>query len=457
MTLPRHLRPQTRETYARTWLDFLVNDPSGFPTAYPPGAGEPPLWWYGQDSGGGAYPIGPNGPYANGTGSEVGAVPAITRATSLITGPLTAAPFRVLSGVTQVDAPRWLTDPMLLRHDDRFWGGNVYPEVRQVPRSHFWSEWVRSAVWWGEGAFICTEDAQRQPMAGSMRNVHHATIGTERNDNGALVWNIAADSHEDRLTFDRDGRAKVGPVTYRIVVLRNPHSTLDPEGRAKGVFAMSPGVFRLAGQVESYAQGTFRSGIPAGYLKVQTPGLTREAADELKGRWMAAHGGDRRSIAVLNATTEFQPLHLSPVDAALDQVKRLNLADVAFAFGLDPMTLGAGLQNSATYTNVRDAWQNHRDFGLAPWTAALEDTLTALLPGSGTVHVNLDGFANPTKAERFAAWKVALDAGIVTLDEVRAAEGLPQKDDAPPPESQPVPKEPEPTTDDEDTEGDGNG
>jgi HK97 family phage portal protein len=153
--------------------------------------------------------------------------------------------------------------------------------------------------------------------------------------------------------------------------------------------------------------------------------MTQTAADKLKAKWLENHGGDRRSIAVLNSTTEFVPINLSPVDAALDQVKRLNVADVAYAFGLDPMTLGAGLNNSATYTNLRDAWENHRDFGLGPWIAAVQDTLSALLPGSQTVTVNLDGFANPGPAERFAAYTTALAAGILTLDEVRALEGLP--------------------------------
>ena len=421
MRAPRTIRTQTRNTYARTGLDFLVNSPDGFPSDYPPGwPPGTPLWWNGLDSGGGAYPIGPNGPFASG----VGAVPAVVRATALITGPITSAPFRAMAGTTQADEPRWLTDPMLLRPDARY-PGAVLPEVRQLPRSLFWSEWVRSAIWWGVGGFLCTEDASGQPVPGSMWNISRGLLSTERDDRGALCWVLGEANGTERVVFDRDGRATIGPVRYRVVVLRNPHSPVDVDGNSQGVFAMAPGVFGLAGQIDSYAQGTFRTGVPAGYLKVQTPGLTPEAAQKLRSGWMAAHGGDRRSIAVLNATTEFQPLQLSPVDAALDSVKRLNLADVAFAFGLDPMTLGAGLQNSATYTNLRDAWANHRDFGLAPWTAAVEDTLSALMPGTQSVRVNLDGFANPTPAERFSAWKVALDAGIVTKEEVRAAEGLP--------------------------------
>jgi hypothetical protein len=77
------------------------------------------------------------------------------------------------------------------------------------------------------------------------------------------------------------------------------------------------------------------------------------------------------------------------------------------------------------------------------------------MPGSGVVRVNLDGFANPTKAERFEAWKVALEAGIVTLDEVRAAEGMPPMADVPPPAAQPASSPP--TTPEPPGEGEDNG
>ena len=318
-----------------------------------------------------------------------------------------------------------MTDPMLLRPDARF-SEEVYPDVAQLARGTFWSDWIRSAIWWGAGAFICQEDEMGQPLAGSLRLVSPHLLSTERDDQGVLRW-VLGDSgaYEDRAVFSRDGYLRLGPVTYRIVVLRNPHSPVDAEGHSMGVFEMSPGAFRLSEQIEGYTSGTFRSGIPAGYLKVQTPGLSQESASELKSAWMRNHGGDRRSIAVLNATTEFVPLNLSPVDAALDQVKRLSIADVAFAFGLDPMTLGAGLNNSATYTNLRDAWANHRDFGLAPWIAAVEDTLTALLPGTQGVKVDLDRFANPPAQERFTAYQTAINAGVLTANECRELEGLP--------------------------------
>lgn len=413
--------------YTRSSGDILVNDlgPSG----------QPWISWLGYDSGGGAYPIGPNGPWTSG---QAPAQPIVTRATALITGPLTAAPFKLTDPAdpTRLLSPsRWLTDPMLTRADARY-GPAAHPAVSRIPRGNFWTDWIRSAAWWGEGALLAAEDETGAPVAGSMRLLNPRLLTTERDETGALVWVVGAESGSGRAVFDREGRIQLGTLTYRLIVLRDPHSPVDAEGRSRGVFERSPDAFRLGRQIESYASGTFRSGIPAGYLKSTQPHMSQETADQLKAKWLENHGGDRRSIAVLNATTEFVPLNLSPVDAALGEVKRLSIADVAFAFGIDPYTLGAGLGNSATYSNVRDNWSNHRDFGLAPWIAAVEDTLSALLPGTQAVKVNLDGFANPTPAERYAAYGIALDHEILTRDEVRRMEGLPP---LPPPPAAPVP------------------
>lgn len=445
MSTPRHLagtrtRVATRAAYARTPNNFLVNDPDGFPSANPPvswvgnpGAvnnGGGGTWWIGLDSGGGATPIGPNGPWVN----DGAAQPVVTRATSLIVGPLSAAPFRVQSSGSfgePVPAPRWVTDPMLLRPDGRI--GGVYPAVAQLPRGQFWGAWIRSAIWWGLGVFLDQptrvknpdgEISDGPPTAGTLRLVDPRFVTTTRGDDGVLRWSIDQGDGAPAV-FDRDGFIQLGPIRYRITVLRNPHSPVDAEGLSLGVFAMSPAAFALGSQVATYTAGQFRTGIPNGYLKVETPGLSQPQADALKTKWLENHGGDRRSIAVLNSTTSFTPINLNPVDAALAEVKRLSIADVAFAFGLDPTTLNVSLGNSATYNNVRDAWLNHRDYGLSPWITSVQDVLSSLLPGTQGVMVALDQFANPPAGERFAAYAAGIDAGILTPDEARFLEGLP--------------------------------
>ena len=441
--MTRHIAGhQDRARYARFGAnDPLVNDPDGYPSAFAPitwldGGGGSSAWWWGIDSGGGAVPIGPHGPWQ--TGAQGQAV--ITRATSLIVGPLSAAPYRVVADGSvgePKDTPTWLSDPMLLRPDARVLEQPTSAAALRLSRSSFWGGYVRAALHWGLGAFISTPASDGQPKAGSLKLVDPRFLSTQRDDDGGLHWVIDG-GQGDPAVFDRDGFLQLGPVVYRITVLRNPLSGVDTEGMSLGVFAMSPEAFQLGNQISSYMAGTFRSGVPAGYLKVETPGMDQPQADELKAKWMANHGGDRRSIAVLNATTSFVPLQFSPVDAAIGESKRLAIADVAFAFGLDPVTLNVSLANSATYNNVRDAWVNHRDYGLSPWTTALQDCLSALLPGTSGVLVSLDAFAQPSLRERVETGKLATEAGLITKDEWRASEGLP-----PLPEPEPVPVPPQ--------------
>src|SRR4051812_20682877 len=303
-------RPRTRPSralaaraaYARTDGDMLVGGYDG-PGINP--SDQPPVWWIGVDSGGGMSPIGPHGPHGGGYG-----IAAVTRAISLITGPIASSPHRVLelgfAGQPQ-PTPRWLTDPMLLRPDARF-PTDVYPSVTKLSRTKFWTDLLSAALCHGIGAFVYQADASDQPLAGSLRLLHPGMLSTQRDDGGALCWVLGDDgstAQSDLAVFDRDGVLRLGGVEYHICVLRNPASPVDTEGLSQGVFAMNPGTFGLARQVDAYASGTFRSGIPAGYLKVSTPGLQQPQADDLKAAWMRSHGNDRRSIAVLNATTEF--------------------------------------------------------------------------------------------------------------------------------------------------------
>lgn len=440
----------TRGSWVRTNADLSLNNPDGWLTD--PANG--PVWWIGTDE--------PSAYTGRGAAGDASGLAVVTRATSLVVDPIATSPLKVQeygsAGGHPMPTPRWLSDPMLKRPDGRFAPADLYPAVLKLTRSKFWGDFLRSALWWGHGAFICIEDESGQPTAGTMKLISPHMLTTERDEGGTLCWVLGATGRDDeRVVFDRDGYVTLGSVTYRLVVLRNPLSPIDIEGRSQGVFEMSPTTFGIAGQILSYTSGTFRSGVPAGYLKTETPGMQQPQADELRAKWMQHHGGDRRSIAVLNSTTSFVPLNLSPVDAALGEVTRLSVASVAYAFGIDPNMLGAGLQNSASYSNVRDYFRQHAQLGIGNWIAALQDCLSAFLPGSQGVRIDLDDFLRPEPKERYDAYSVAITAGILTVPEVREMEGLPalpteqeQAPAPPPPVPAPTPlaavQEPDPTT-----------
>jgi HK97 family phage portal protein len=363
------------------------------------------LFWIGRAEEDGQSPIGPHGPYP----SYGATLPVVTRAISLIADPMSYGRLRTRrfdldnpAGTLVPEWVKWLIDPQLLRPDLRI-GPSLIPAPQKVPRTVFWRKFIAQAIGWGRSFLYFLEAADGSPIPGTLRIISAPMV--ELNDNGR--WQI------DDYEFDDDGRRNGG----RLIRLDNPH---HPEG----VFLAHPETFKIARKIDKYTGGTFNSGIPSGFLKVNTPNLTKAQADALKSVWMSAHGGDARSIAVLNATTDFQALSLSPVDSALAEVKRLAIADVAFAFAMAPETLSVTMGNSAMYSNVMAWFDAHRDFALSPWIGAFEGCLSQLLPANIDVEVNLDSYVQPKMNERFAGYRDGIESGVITTDEARALEGL---------------------------------
>jgi HK97 family phage portal protein len=141
---------------------------------------------------------------------------------------------------------------------------------------------------------------------------------------------------------------------------------------------------------------------------------------------MEQHGGSntRKSIAVLNATTEFHPIALSPIDSQLDKAREWSLRDIALAFGVPPYMLGIP-GDSATYANVESRMIELRTFTLLPWIRRIESTLDAQFPRSTSIKIATDATLRADTLTRYQAYSVGLTGGWLTVDEIRAMENRP--------------------------------
>jgi len=419
--------------------DMLVNSPDGWMTRNGPmpwsfQGGSTPWWWVGDAVEDGRSPIGPNGPW-----TVDGRLPAsVERATALCVGPLTTLPWRMYRGSSRADTeveelePRlWMVDPQLL--------GNVpgpsrsmVPVWRRLPAAAVWGSWMRDALWFGRGYITFAEagnprsgDPYAEPVAGTIRNL--ATWQVTELDGGG--WRIGDDV--TGKVVDRDGRYWFNgdATTYRLLAL------WEPLGDGTGVFGRHAADLGLAIAVRGYTSGTFRSGIPAGYLKVTQNPFTKPEADKLKESWLEAHGGDTRSIAVLSAAVDFQAVSVSPVDAQLVEVDHMVLRMVAHAFNLSARALDSGASSGNTYANIQDERRDRVDDTVMPWKRGLEDTLTGLLP-YGTWHeVDMRGYLETDVEKRTAYYSAGLAGGWLSANEVRALERLPA---IPEPEPEPA-------------------
>lgn len=384
----------TNILHATDGRDVLFNSPDGWEVE------KPWLWWMGPGNGA----LGPFGNPIPGAGPGQGAagIPAVSRATGLIVDTIATLPWHVYrDDVERLPTPDWLGDPQALRLDGRVINPNDLHETR-LSKVDFWSQWILSALWWGDGFVYCpTRDAYGAPKP--------------------PLWII--NPQDVQL---RDGRYWVSDIELSvgsIIHLRGQMPIVD--GRGTGVLDRFGADLALAQSLRTYMSGAFTSGVPAGYLKTTTPAMTQEQADALKARWLSQHGGERRSIAVLNATTEFHPLTWSPMDVAAVDFAQITLTQIALMFGLPPGFLGGTTGDSLTYTTTELNMLQLYQLTLMPWIGRIEAVLDAQLPRGTETRVEVDGLLRSDTKTRYETYEIGIRIGAITEDEVRALENRP--------------------------------
>lgn len=404
--------------------DILVNSPDGWEHD------RQWLWWVGDGSANG---YGNPPPDARDVAGE--ALPAVMRCTSLIADTIAGMPWRVYRGFDMQPTPRFISDPQRTRPDGRA-GGEMPPMPNAMSNVEFWANYLVSAMWFGDAYAWAPRGAVNGQVLDPLYLINPADV----------------DYH--------DGQYWVGGVPLDMATVI--HMRGEPPysgGTGKGVLERFASDFALSSAMRAYAAGIFNTGIPSGYLKVNSPNITELQADTLKARWMAQHGGPKRSPAVLNAVTDFVPITISPVDSQLDTARTWSIRDIALAFGVPAYMLGVP-GDSSTYANVESRMIEFRTFTLLPWIRRLEAVLDAQFPQGTEVKIVTDGLMRADTATRFTAYESALRAGWLTPDEVRALEDRPplpeQVSTAPEDDMPPVvpdePPAPEPTPEPSDTE-----
>lgn len=180
----------------------------------------------------------------------------------------------------------------------------------------------------------------------------------------------------------------------------------------------------LRGAIDAHqyaAQWTRRGGRPTGILTTDQT-LSADMAKEWKdaaNKTMTPEGG----VAVLGSGLTYKQCYLTPAELQLLDVRKVNVISVARIFGIPArLMLTSGDGDSKTYANMEQESILFVRHTLMPYMREIEAALSELLPDD--VRFNVDGFLRPDTTTRYAAHKTAIEAGFLTIDEVRAIEGL---------------------------------
>jgi HK97 family phage portal protein len=395
-----------RGQYARTTPNMdggmLLNSPDGWVVEQ----GRNPVWWVGSDQWGQPQ-----------YGGVTTILPALSRATSLVSEPIGAMPIRVVDVSEQHThpLPRWLEDPMLARPDRRI-DPNAVRRPNDLTRTELVSSTVATMLLRGNAYWLFVRGVDGQPIAGSIRPMNPSMVTIEETQGtGRLEYNVNGEVTEGGILW-------VGSVPFEIMHFRG-QPPYDEHGLGYGVLDRHARALGLAQQVRDYAGSQMTNGVPPGYLKVSNPNLSPQQAAQLKAAWMEENGGSKRSIAVLNATTDFHAVNLTPVDAQMIDMMKMSLLDVALACGVEPSMLGVSA-DSNTYANVESRQIQFHTFTLLPYVSRIEDTWSAYLPHGVRADIVMRALLRADTQTRVDTYAQALRDDWMSVNEVRVLEGL---------------------------------
>jgi len=175
--------------------------------------------------------------------------------------------------------------------------------------------------------------------------------------------------------------------------------------------------------LRDYAGNWFTAaGVPTGILKTNAM-LNKEDAEVVTANWHNKQ--QNRQVAVLGNGFEYQQIALSPKDALFTEVQDQQVQAVARLFGVPARLLLTSVPGASdTYTNLQDENQVFYRHTLMAYTDAITDALSNCLPRGNRVEFDFEHLFKADVAARYNYYKVAIDAGILTPEEVRTKEGL---------------------------------
>lgn len=164
---------------------------------------------------------------------------------------------------------------------------------------------------------------------------------------------------------------------------------------------------------------------------------------DILAEWKAARKS--RSTAYVPASLNYNTVATpSPADLQLVELQRQAALDIANALCVDPEDLGVST-TSRTYANAVDRRRDRINDVLSPYMRAITDRLSMgdVTRRGHRVQFDLDDYMKSNPTERWNVYKLAKDMGALTVDEIRAEEGLPDL----PADAQPEPAPPAPVPD----------
>lgn len=340
----------------------------------------------------------------NVTETSVFQINAVYRAVSLIADTISTLPIdayitRDGSKFTYRPKPAWL----------------IQPDIA-LPREAFYNQVIVSMLIDGNAFVRLFTNAQGAIV--NMMVLNPTQVEVKRNNEG-------------RLTFMVEGEER--PLSQDDV-LHIPDLIRPGTVRGLSRVKMMKEDFGLAVALRNFSATFFGSGTNMNGV-IEYPGsLTADQAKSLSEAFDSRHRGWRRGhkTGVLTGGASFRPTQIDPEKSQAIEARRLAVEDVARAFGVPNHLMG--IPGTTSYASVEESNRQFISSTLRPIASRIENAMSSLmsrLPGGDTAYVrfNFSALVRSDLATRAAAYSTGLQAGWLSVNDVRRWEELPNIQD----------------------------
>lgn len=253
-----------------------------------------------------------------------------------------------------------------------------------------------------------------------------AVLG-EPGANGLPDFFYPVEAHRVHVARESDGRVtyRIDDKTYdRSEIFHIKYFTMPGSLVGEGIIGVQRQALGKEIAINEYASRYFDGGVlPSAVIKSSNPDLSQDEADALKAAWMAMYSARNRQPAVLNASTDFEVLSSNAQESQLIEAQQQSLVEAANILGLPAYYLGAP-NSSRTYSNVEQENLQLVRWSIQPIAERIEQAMSDLLVRGQYAKFNYDSLLRTDTLSRYQAHKIALEAGFLSVNEVREYEDM---------------------------------
>lgn len=222
------------------------------------------------------------------------------------------------------------------------------------------------------------------------------------------------------IRVDGEGNTQVFKPYELAIILKDSSDGLT----SKGILSQGLDIFQLIYGETEYSKNIFNNGaLPTGILKTDGR-LSQSAVDRLRDSWRNLYSGAKNAgkTVILEEGLSYQPISLNPNDMQLTQNRKENISEVCKLFSI-PESLVVSSANK--YGSLQQDNIHFLQYCLNPILKAIE---CGIDKGMLLEQEKQEGYfwqfdtseiVRTTEKDKFETVKVALESGVISINEAR--------------------------------------